>query len=573
MSRRTHSLRATLTLSSLAMVTLGIVIATCVSVGGIWHYLTANIDNELMAGREGVQNSALSVDQAAALAAIADFGRPVGSAESHGITGHYAVIVLLDDESGARDVGGRPPSEAQQALAAAVDEPRDLLGPGDPHDVKADGVHYRATAVELAGGEIVLIATSTEAVVATVRKVVKLELIAGAVLITVLGFATFHGSRRRLRPLEDMVETASAIAEGSPDASSLSRRVAAREGKAVCEVEQLRTALNAMLHQVEAAFITREHAAEQLRRFVADASHELRTPLSAIRGYLQLHERGMITDPAERRRTLARMTAETERMARLVDELLALARLDQRPQLRPRRVDLAGLVREAAADLSAQQPGRPVRLDLPEEPDTARVLADEPVLRQVVANLLTNVRVHTPPDAAVRLRVTRDADRVALRVADDGPGMAPEDAERIYDRFFRTGATEGSGLGMAIVRAGADALGGEVSVTTAPGAGLTVTVLLPTAEGSGHGAFDGDTGFEHAFEEPASVSAGAPPAASAYAAAAASAASAAADGGDGSGAAGEPAGQACLEASSTTVMSASAPTRTGGPQEPAPRVT
>ncbi|MDK1472744.1 HAMP domain-containing sensor histidine kinase [Streptomyces sp. 549] len=571
------TLRGTLTLSSIAMVTLGIVVATCVSVGGIWHYLMSNIDNDLTAGRESVQRSGLSVEQAAALAAVADLGRPDGPADPHSITGHQTVVALLDDEGRARDVRGREPHDAQMALADAVDDPRALLASDEPHDVEAGGVHYRATAVRLADGELVLMATSTQSVHAVVRKVVKLELVAGILLITGLGFATFHGSRRRLRPLEDMVETASAIAEGSPDGSSLSRRVAGREGKAVCEVEQLRTALNAMLHQVEAAFLTREHAAEQLRRFVADASHELRTPLSAIRGYLQLYERGMITEPAEQRRALSRMTAETERMARLVDELLALARIDQGPQLRPRPVDLPALVREAAADLSAQQPGRPVELDLPgggEGPVSLAVpavvdagegagegageaggpaagdglvLADEPVLRQVVANLLANVRVHTPPEAAVRLHVARSGEQVVLRVADDGPGMDPRDAERIFDRFFRTGATEGSGLGMAIVRAGADALGGEVSVTTAPGAGLAVTVRLPAADAAGA---DPDVPGTPAARQQAQ-----------------------AGGRETDPVDAREVAQACLEASSTTVMSASAPTRTGGPQAPAPRVT
>jgi two-component system OmpR family sensor kinase len=195
---------------------------------------------------------------------------------------------------------------------------------------------------------------------------------------------------------------------------------------------------------------------------------------------------------------MARMTAETERMARLVDELLALARLDQRPELRPVPVDVGRLAEEALADLTAQQPERPVALELPAEPCVA--LADEATLRQVVGNLVANVRVHTPPSAAVRVEVTTEAaggeaadgeagggeschQVCVLRVSDDGPGMPPADAERVFDRFFRTGAagTEGSGLGMSVVKAGVEAQHGTVAVTTAPGAGLTVTIALPAA--------------------------------------------------------------------------------------------
>jgi two-component system OmpR family sensor kinase len=286
-----------------------------------------------------------------------------------------------------------------------------------------------------------------------------------------------------------MVETASGIAEGAPDRPNLSARVAPRK-RSFREVEQLRTALNAMLQQVESAFETREHAAAHLKRFVADASHELRTPLAAIRGYLQLYEKGMLGTEEEELRALTRMSAEAERMARLVDELLALARLDQRPRLQPSPVDLACLVRGAAADLSVQQPDRRLHLDVP---DACLVLADEATLCQIVANLLANVRAHTPVSADVHVSVTGDGHFGVVRVRDEGPGMRPQDADRIFDRFFRaardggsangvTGATDtGSGLGMAVVQAATTANGGTVRVETSPGAGLTVTVELPAA--------------------------------------------------------------------------------------------
>jgi two-component system OmpR family sensor kinase len=303
-----------------------------------------------------------------------------------------------------------------------------------------------------------------------IGKALKLDVAVGTLLLALLACLTMFGVRRRMRPLEDMVETSSAIAEGD-----LTRRVPSSHHP-THEVEQLRLALNSMLHQVESAYRTRERSAAQLRRFVADASHELRTPLSAIRGYLQLYDKGMLTEPAERRRAWDRMNAEVDRMGRLVDELLTLARLDQRPRLRPRNVDVVRLVRDAAEDLRAQQPERPVAVDAD---GSVLVPADESGLRQVLGNLVTNVRVHTPADAPVRLGVARADGVVQLCVADKGPGLADEDAARVFDRFFRAGGGAGSGLGMAIVQGVVEAHGGEVSVRTDPGEGFAVTVTLP----------------------------------------------------------------------------------------------
>jgi two-component system OmpR family sensor kinase len=231
-----------------------------------------------------------------------------------------------------------------------------------------------------------------------------------------------------------------------------------------------------MLHQVETAYRTRERSAAQLRRFVADASHELRTPLSAIRGYLQLYDQGMLREPEERRRAWDRMNGEVDRMGRLVDELLTLARLDQRPELRLRNVDVCRLARDAAQDLRAQQPGRPVTV---EADGAVLVRADESGLRQVLGNLVANVRTHTAADVPVRLGVLRADGLVRLSVEDKGPGLGPEDAARVFDRFFRAGGGAGSGLGLAIVQGVVQAHGGDVTVRTAPGEGLEVTVTLP----------------------------------------------------------------------------------------------
>jgi two-component system OmpR family sensor kinase len=199
--------------------------------------------------------------------------------------------------------------------------------------------------------------------------------------------------------------------------------------------------------------------------------------LSAIRGYLQLYDKGMLTEPDERKRAWDRMNAEADRMGRLVDELLMLARLDQRPELRFRSVDLSRLVRDAAEDLRVQQPERPVTVGAD---GSLLVRADESGLRQILGNLVTNVRTHTPADVPVRLGLEREDGVVRLCVADQGPGLCEDDAARVFDRFFRAGGGAGSGLGLAIVQGVVKAHGGDVAVRTAPGEGLAVTVTLPT---------------------------------------------------------------------------------------------
>lgn len=490
----TVAMRAKLAISSIVVLILGLVVLISFSVMGIRHYLASSIDDDLNMSREGIEQSGMTTGQIVALLNGSELLREgMLSAGMHG-----NIFVILDPSGGIVSLGGHAPDPQQTALAATA-----RVGPGEtpprgPRSVSFGGEDYRSATATLRDGNTMVIAQPTGDVEDVVLKVVHLELVVGGVLVVLLGTFIYFGARWRLRPLEDMVETASGIAEGDPDRPNLSRRVAPRK-KTFREVEQLRTALNAMLEQVETAFDTREHAAAHLKRFVADASHELRTPLAAIRGYLQLYERGMLADEEERSRALTRMSAETERMARLVDELLALARLDQRPQLRPRPVDLACVVREAAADLRAQQPERGVHLDVP---DTCAVLADEALLRQIVGNLLANVRVHTPVTADVRVCVsvitTARGERGVLRVRDSGPGMSKKDAARIFDRFFRathdgagsTGADSGtgptapppgSGLGMAVVRAAVAAQGGDVRVETAPGSGLTVIVELPAA--------------------------------------------------------------------------------------------
>ncbi|MFJ6084019.1 sensor histidine kinase [Streptomyces sp. NPDC092369] len=471
-NRGLHSLRAKLTLANVALLALGIVATTAVSLMGMRYYLLDQVDAELIKMRDSLSNSQLTlrkVDSLGALGFVKE--RLVPDDTDKDRSAPDSIYTAVDDRGKAVGILGVQLTEAQVGLARAADDAPALARDSGPHDVQVNGASYRVTAVRLSDGTYILMAASTEALHMGMGKALRLDFAVGGLLLALLAWLTMMSVSRRMRPLEDMVETSSAIAEGD-----LTRRVPSSHHPTQ-EVEQLRLALNSMLHQVESAYRTRERSAAQLRRFVGDASHELRTPLSAIRGYLQLYDKGMLSDPVERRRAWDRVLAETDRMGRLVDELLTLARLDQEPQLILRNVDLSRLVRDAAEDLRVQQPERPISVGAE---GALLVRADESGLRKVLGNLTGNVRTHTPADVPVRLGLERADGVVRLCVEDKGPGLCEEDAARVFDRFFRAGGGAGSGLGLAIVQGVVQAHGGEVTVRTAPGEGLTVTVTLPT---------------------------------------------------------------------------------------------
>ncbi|MGW1146238.1 sensor histidine kinase [Streptomyces sp. NPDC002454] len=468
--RRPRSLRARLTVVNVALLALGIALAVAASLMGLRHFFLDSIDRQLATVRDSLRSSQITLEQLESLRGLG-IALDELSPRKSGLLPHSDVLfVALGRPGEAMRVAGWEPTGRQRLLASSITAPQRLVRSGRLVDVQLAGEPHRATATTLDDGTTVLLAASTQIVHTNIHKALKFDLALGAVLLTLLAVVTLVGARHQLRPLEDMVSTASAIAEGD-----LARRVPSSRHPAT-EVEQLRTALNSMLHQVESAYRTRERSAEQLRRFVADASHELRTPLSAIHGYLQLFERSMLTGPDERDRAWSRITSEVERMHRLVDELLVLARLDQRPELRLRNVDLCALLRDAAADLRAQQPERPVAV---RADGVLLVHADESGMRQLLGNLVSNVRAHTPAGAPVELSVERVDGVVTVVVADRGPGLAERDAARVFDRFFRAGGGAGSGLGLAIVRGVAEAHGGGVAVRGRSGGGLAVEVSLP----------------------------------------------------------------------------------------------
>ncbi|MDO3650524.1 sensor histidine kinase [Nocardia mangyaensis] len=322
----------------------------------------------------------------------------------------------------------------------------------------------------------------------TVRNLIVLQLLVGAIVLTALAIAAYFVVRGSLRPLRRVEATAAAIAEGDLD-----RRVPVRGSDT--EVDRLSRSLNSMLTQIQQAFAATEaseagarESEARMRRFVADASHELRTPLTTIRGFAELYRQGATDDPAT---FMRRIEHEAQRMGLLVEDLLMLARLDaQRPvDLRP--VDLLALagdaVHSARAVAAAEGQTRHIALEIAEGTGTLELLGDDHRLRQVLTNLLDNARTHTPDGTAITVRLTPTEDEVRLEVADAGPGLAPEDAARVFERFYRadasrTRASGGTGLGLSIVAALVAAHRGTVEVTSTPGIGTTFTVRLPRTD-------------------------------------------------------------------------------------------
>jgi two-component system OmpR family sensor kinase len=292
-----------------------------------------------------------------------------------------------------------------------------------------------------------------------------------------------------LRPLRRIEATAAGIAAGD-----LTRRVPEVAAPRT-EVGRLSAALNGMLGQIETAFAARARSEARMRRFVADVSHELRTPLFGIHGFTELYRMGGLPRRSDVDSTMDRIERESARLARLTEDLLLLARLDDQsasatPALQPAPMDLRTLAADAHRDLTALDPARPVSLTGPDgipAAGSAPVLGDEARLRQVVSNLVGNAIAHTPSGTPVRIGVGTVGGEAVLEIADAGPGIAPEQAERVFDRFYRaddsrtrTGGA-GAGLGLAIAQSLVEAHCGRIELVTAPGQGATFRMVLPAA--------------------------------------------------------------------------------------------
>jgi two-component system OmpR family sensor kinase len=366
---------------------------------------------------------------------------------------------------------------------------RDLLSTQQPQTVQYHGrelrVQVRQIQLEtLLGGQQswgVVTGLSTDELQRTLHRLVALELIIGATAVLVALLATSYGVRFTLRRLYRVTDTAREVAaELSPEGRGLDRRVP--EGDPDTEVGQLAQSMNTLLAAVETQFGARLESERRMRQFLADASHELRTPLTSIRGYAELARMQRAVGELDED-NLSRIEAEGTRMSRLVEDLLVLARGDQGAAPELELVELADVLDDVVASSRAAFPDR--RIDLDVEPGL-HVVGDRDQLVRAVRNLVSNAAVHTRQDGPIAVRAYRVDEWLRVQVLDSGPGLPPEQAAHVFERFWRADrarsrARGGSGLGLAIVEAIARAHGGTVRFDSTVEHGSTVTIDLPAA--------------------------------------------------------------------------------------------
>lgn len=347
--------------------------------------------------------------------------------------------------------------------------------------------NYRASVATGSGGAAIVVAIPLADVDHVVRQMLVLELalallaIGAAVVVTRLVVAD------TLRPLHEVASVAAEVSQLELDTGEvdLGLRVPTANAHPGNEVGRVGLALNHMLNNVEGALAARQASETKVRQFVADASHELRNPLAAIRGYAELTRRGREELPPDIQFAMSRIDSESERMSRLVDDLLLLARIDNGPSLSITDVDLAEVVLNAVSDARVAGPDHVWRLDL--AGSSVGVLGDRYRLHQVISNLLSNARTHTPAGTIVTTGLRVADGSAIITVTDDGPGVPAEIAGKIFERFVRGDvararkAGQSTGLGLSIVAAVVHAHRGTVRVASRPGH-TEFTVTLPLAE-------------------------------------------------------------------------------------------
>ncbi|SMF24617.1 two-component system OmpR family sensor kinase [Cellulosimicrobium cellulans J34] len=478
-------LRARLVAITVLLLAAGLGLASAVTTTVVSSYLVGQVDSQLRTSAGGIGASLLNSPSAASQ-----------------LPSDY--FVLFRDPSGTEQGLSWKATISrfgEPTIPALSDQEVELLA-GEPFTVRSTGgtdpAEWRVVAQPFSVGSqnvgTVFVALPLTGIHETVKVLGRALALSALGIALVGGAVAYLAVHRALRPLREIEETAADIAAGD-----LSRRV--RPAPPTTEVGSLALSLNAMLTQIEEAFAVQEASEERMRRFVSDASHELRTPLATIRGYGELYRMGALDTPAKVDDTMGRIEDSATRMGTLVNDLLALARLDEGRPLRHEPVDLVSLARDSAQDLHALDPTREVGLvglaPGASAPATLRAVGDEDRLRQVLANLVGNVARHTPAGTPVEIALgvapggtSREgptaAERAVLEVRDHGPGVPAEQRGRVFERFYRADssrnrASGGSGLGLAIVAAIVGAHQGHVAVRETAGGGLTVRVELPLA--------------------------------------------------------------------------------------------
>ncbi|MCP3883817.1 MAG: HAMP domain-containing histidine kinase [Sulfitobacter sp.] len=336
------------------------------------------------------------------------------------------------------------------------------------------GPSYRVATGRLENGNHIAIAQPLDDVRNTINRLTRILLLTLLGIIATLGVIFWWLLRRSLKPYESIVDTARAIAGGDLDRRAIDPGVG-------LEVEALTTSMNTMLDRIQASFEAKDAAENRIKQFAADASHELRTPISTIAGYSEVYLSGAATDTTSVDKQMSRINSEAQRMGRLVNDLLTLARLDQGRGLTFEPLDLRSLISDAVADAHAIESTHDIHVTTTDA--IATVTGDSDALHQVYSNLLANTRIHAP-GARVDVGIDTDDAHVTVVIADDGPGFTGDVASHVFDRFYRaeesrTSSVRSSGLGLSIVEAIIEAHGGTIAVSSELGTGTRFTITLP----------------------------------------------------------------------------------------------
>jgi two-component system, OmpR family, sensor kinase len=459
--RKPRSLRGRLLMGVMVVTAIGLVAADVAGVSALQSYLSQQVDDQL-----GLALSSTEHD----LTADNRLGYTVPRAADN-----CAMEVVGADGAQLARFGS-----TDAVPAPSVADIRAYAASGTAVTIN-DGGLFRVRVGAISAGRHLIVSESLKWSNQVLYRLIAIELVVTLMALVLAAALAVWVSRLVLKPLEDMATTAARIVEGE-----LSHRV--EVARAPTEIAALGLSMNQMLGRIEDAFTQRRLAEDRLRRFIADASHELRTPITSITGYAQLARKGALADPIQLEDAMSRVEDESKRIASLVDELLLLARLDQGRPLDHTELDLAELVAAAVRDARAAEPARTLTLDVAD--GRYAVIGDEDRVRQLIGNLLANVRAHTPAGAGAEVRISRAGGDHVVDVIDSGPGIPPEARDRVFERFYRVdrarhraaGSGKGSGLGLSIVAAIADAHHGAVRVLPSAG-GAWLRLTIPAADG------------------------------------------------------------------------------------------
>jgi two-component system OmpR family sensor kinase len=510
------SLRVRLLVLLVVLATVGLAAADVVSYRALHNYLYSRVDQQLesavvpvsaqLAHKAGLDDSPLVPANGAggglggAAGPEPGFGGPGGPTPDAGHLPPGGTFGQLRSAGGTVLSQTAPRYGGEEVPRPALPKGLEATSPRDfsPITVGQGGggsEQFRLADVRMPDGTSTVVAVPLGDTAATLNHLAVIELIVSAAILLALALGGWWLVGVGLRPLRRMGEVAGDIAAGD-----LSRRVEPANERT--EVGRLGTSLNAMLEQIEAAFAEREASEARLRQFLADASHELRTPLASIRGYSELYRIGAGREPEQVERAMGRIESESERMAGLVDDLLALARIDEMREPARERIDLRALLEDVRDDARASSPDREISLTASDAlganggvDDAGRADSGAPVwvdadadqLRRVFANLLRNAAVHTPAGTPVEIALEAGDGQATVAVRDHGPGLPDGDPRAVFERFWRGGSASrgredgGAGLGLAIVAAVVSAHGGEVDAANAFDGGAVFTVRLPLA--------------------------------------------------------------------------------------------